>query len=1519
MRPQTTLCAIWASLIPLCSGINISPTAKGGLALAQILFGNSRDIYSSSSGYSGDPAAIRSFTDGPFGMGSGIIISTGSLTAAPLTPGSTCPSSYTTDQYDAYTQSYCGPDSYNGANYLLNVVLTKATTFVVDMVIASCDVVSADKVLILVNGVNVAKDETGTPLDSSSKYLSDPWGIPSPNGDTAFAWTSPPLRFSIKPSTPSIELKIAVCDLHNGYGDTAVMIKMRPCNDCDQPFKVDYDTTSVVSTTTYEATSVVTQAASGTVRGTISYVTYVTASATSTTSLSSEASTTLTDSATSSDSTPSATSTDSAISSSSEASTTITDSASSSDFTSSATSTDSAISSSSEASTTLTDSAISSESTSSLTTRSSAPVPCNQLSNPYDGPSNTQFEIVCNSYSTGGNQIGPSFDATDLEICIGRCGITTGCKVALFDKSQLLCYLMDESDGPTPNNLFDMALVLAPAPTTTTTDAISTTTEAVSATTSAASGPLSCDQLDSPTSVDGVEFNTNCGWRATGSIPIEYNSQVHSLSECMAFCADNLACRALNFNHIFYECYLYEDFSGIMQDSEQDMAYVASRPAVSSTTEAPTELSTTTSLATTSTAAAPGPSTCSQMEGSTYTGPHGNGFTVSCDTSSTGESIYRRDEEDSMKGCLDRCDNDNRCIAVNFQPPPYSECDLIESFAGTQASPGTDFASKILSSTSTSTSSETSVSVESTAGSTISTLYTSSSVSISSESQETSSALTSETTTAGTTESSSFTTTSSVTFEATTSLFTSLSSSEDIASGTTSHSALQSTTLESTSASAASATTSIEATAESSSFTTTSSVTSEATTSLPATSSQFTSLSSSQDIASVTTSDSALQSTLESTSASATTSIEVISSTTELSASTSTDFSSPSSESVSESTTVAQSVSTSAEESTSLELTTVATSTGSLHTDTSSVDMSPADTSTTKASTVQTPSTTTSVTAIDTAATASSVSYTSHVSTEIQSTSDTSALPSTSSTPSAINIPTIGEYTFTGCLKSLEGYPSFKEVATDPGMTTRKCIDLALGSAYIGVYQEADVLDDTEFVADARCDLTCPGDRTLFCGGILRAGRKLLHREIAPNHLLTLYRKKLPSTSDVSSSSSSVPTSSSSRAYESTSESSGPAHSSQTDASYSFSSFTTKNTGSKTLSVSDSTVTETNSTTCLSTSLPTPTAIHTAYSTLTIDHAYTKTRFAETVTTVTYTTVNPSNPASLITTCVPITLLYSPCGCKNQVYPTVDMTTVACTQGGDIVTLTVPKAVCETGPASHTHPIVQYPSGWVGGHQTDAGGNSYPTGGSQPGSKNGQPEYPTETAGIQGSHPSYKTHQHVAPTSAGATNGYKQPEQGNPQPSVPVQGSADSNSNSPANPSQPSSPKSLTTGTSIIPTSPLGNSARPSQSSSVDQGQAPSESKGAPYTTSVVVSEAHRYDLTSWIMITALVGMLLFFYVISNQRFPYLEKLFVRTMGWFFAAGRPATSSNAFKAKPDTLVNRFQYPKTPKSIFWNAM
>ncbi|KAF0642204.1 hypothetical protein FPSE5266_05544 [Fusarium pseudograminearum] len=210
------------------------------------------------------------------------------------------------------------------------------------------------------------------------------------------------------------------------------------------------------------------------------------------------------------------------------------------------------------------------------------------LARVYD--SDRQFEIVCNSYSTGGDQIGPSFELGDLETCVSLCAGTTGCKVALFDRSQFLCYLLDGTDGPAPNNLYDMAALLS-IPTTT---AMPSTTSMTTTTQSAGPAPTPCNQLDNPTYIDGVKFSIICGSQSTGGNQIDFSNQLRSLTECMTFCVGNLACRAVTFNNAWQECALYDGFNGFMSDLQKDMAVVASRP-VTSTTEDPTAFSTTTS------------------------------------------------------------------------------------------------------------------------------------------------------------------------------------------------------------------------------------------------------------------------------------------------------------------------------------------------------------------------------------------------------------------------------------------------------------------------------------------------------------------------------------------------------------------------------------------------------------------------------------------------------------------------------------------------------------------------------------------------------------------------------------------------------------------------------------------------------------------------------------------------------------------------------------------------------------
>lgn len=224
--------------------------------------------------------------------------------------------------------------------------------------------------------------------------------------------------------------------------------------------------------------------------------------------------------------------------------------------------------------------------------------------------------------------------------------------------------------------------------------------------------------------------------------------------------------------------------------------------------------------------------------------------------------------------------------------------------------------------------------------------------------------------------------------------------------------------------------------------------------------------------------------------------------------------------------------------------------------------------------------------------------------------------------------------------------------------------------------------------------------------------------------------------------------------------------------------------------------------------------------------------------------------------------------CEHQAYPSVDMTTVACTQGTDkgIVTLTIPKAAYETGTKKYTHPIVQYPSGWTEDAQTDAGGNSYPVvqpttgsqGGTQPGHRKGQPETPALAAGSQGDFgQSYKTRKPTITTSAVGLYRSNRPGQRNGQPSIPAKGSTVSKSNTLMSPSLASFSNAMTTETSIMPTPQFDTSTVPSQSSFPHQGHSSSELKETPYATTMVLSEAHRYHLASWVVVIVVLIVIL--------------------------------------------------------------
>ncbi|KAJ3523119.1 hypothetical protein NM208_g12574 [Fusarium decemcellulare] len=342
--------------------------------------------------------------------------------------------------------------------------------------------------------------------------------------------------------------------------------------------------------------------------------------------------------------------------------------------------------------------------------------------------------------------------------------------------------------------------------------------------------------------------------------------------------------------------------------------------------------------------------------------------------------------------------------------------------------------------------------------------------------------------------------------------------------------------------------------------------------------------------------------------------------------------------------------------------------------------------------------------------------------------SSTSTTATTSATAS--NLPRIGQYEFVGCLGSSEGYPTFDLVGSGPDLTTVDCISLGEGRAYIGIFNRscyaADSLSFTALVGTGSCDIPCPGDPGLFCGGLVDPNRPLAKRSelgqsfgsrAAPaGILLTLYglADALPvSSSDssaidtetrdqtsatalesesvsntISSLPVSVPTSAISSAdisfipsaSQSLSNSDLPVLPSASDSddnppSESF----------PTLSVTDLPVVNPNN------PIPLPSAPFQIG-----NFSAAATNLETLVTTVVYTIIDPHNPSYLTVTEICTTMKYAPCRqCQQPRLPTVEMTTIKTTcdacgyHGENTVTLTIP--MCALTASATAEPIVLEP------------------------------------------------------------------------------------------------------------------------------------------------------------------------------------------------------------------------------------
>ncbi|KAF5679721.1 hypothetical protein FDENT_8654 [Fusarium denticulatum] len=304
---------------------------------------------------------------------------------------------------------------------------------------------------------------------------------------------------------------------------------------------------------------------------------------------------------------------------------------------------------------------------------------------------------------------------------------------------------------------------------------------------------------------------------------------------------------------------------------------------------------------------------------------------------------------------------------------------------------------------------------------------------------------------------------------------------------------------------------------------------------------------------------------------------------------------------------------------------------------------------------------------------------------------------STAATSSAVpsNLAVIGTFKFFGCLGSAAGYPSFDLIGEGPDMTTGE-------SCYAAV-----TLDSAETVTNGRCDLPCPGDPGLFCGGVILTDSspdsRLRRRDAPPGILLTLYAQIEATSSSLTTSE--APSTAGIPALTATSteitlqpiltsESSGLPTENPT---FSNSPPSSTETFVKSVITLEPSVPVTRSQGAKPVTPPFPTTVSYNAGNLTRTEAV-----APIITTVTYTIVDPNNPSDLTITEYCTTLRPPLCRrCQYQKPPTVEMTTIemGCNRcghnGENTIAITVPAGAAVAAPtreyATHeTHVVEHY-------------------------------------------------------------------------------------------------------------------------------------------------------------------------------------------------------------------------------------
>ncbi|KAF4969184.1 hypothetical protein FSARC_3560 [Fusarium sarcochroum] len=211
--------------------------------------------------------ATGTFNYGPFGIGSGGILTTGDAGSA----DSNGPFNINVENGRG-PSSYCGGSgSFDAAVLTVDIEVESGYNGVqVEFVFASEEYKyrRPDSIAILLDGQQFALDPNGDQMTATGYYLSSDLAIVSTNDYeswSTYAGSSPPLVMGI-PATPGQHsMAIAICDSTDGHHDSALFIKAKGCVDCDPDIKINYVTSTTTTNSDFTRTKTAYRFESGTV------------------------------------------------------------------------------------------------------------------------------------------------------------------------------------------------------------------------------------------------------------------------------------------------------------------------------------------------------------------------------------------------------------------------------------------------------------------------------------------------------------------------------------------------------------------------------------------------------------------------------------------------------------------------------------------------------------------------------------------------------------------------------------------------------------------------------------------------------------------------------------------------------------------------------------------------------------------------------------------------------------------------------------------------------------------------------------------------------------------------------------------------------------------------------------------------------------------------------------------------------------------------------------------------------